>query len=80
MRALERAGLITYLISLSVSILPVTLKARHSDREGWLGVFMMATEIRQKGGSFKAAFLSCGMTPHYCMVIKGEACHKQLAP
>lgn len=59
MRALERARLITYLISLSVSVAPVMLKARHSDREGWLGVLMMAAEIRQREGCNKATFLSC---------------------
>lgn len=36
MRALERARLIIYLIYLSVSVAPVTLRAGHTDREGWL--------------------------------------------
>lgn len=84
MRTLERARLITYTVSMSISIAPVTLKARHTDREGWSEVFMMATEIRQKGHCTKATFLGGGMAPHYCTAIKGEkrviACHGQLVP
>lgn len=80
MKALERARLITHVISVSISIAPVTLKARHADREGWSGVFMMAIEIRQKGGCIKVTLLGCGMAPHYCTAIKGEACHGQLVP
>lgn len=64
MRALERAELIIYLIYMSVSIAPVTLKARHTDREGWLGVFITGTKIRQKGDSSDVAILSCGVMSH----------------
>lgn len=62
MRALGRAGLIIYLICLSVSISPVTFETRHTDGECRLGVFMMATEIRLKEGFSEAAVLNCGMT------------------
>lgn len=79
-RALGRARLIINLICLSVSTSPVTLKARHTDGEGLLRVFMMTTKIRRKGGFSEVAFLNCGMMTHWCAVIKGKARQKQLVP
>lgn len=53
-RTLGRAGLIIYLIYLSASVAPVTLKAGHTDGGGWCGGPVMPTKIRQKGGSSEA--------------------------